>query len=84
MPFSGFTDLDPRFAGPLQQMLAAQPGISVGSGYRTPERQAMLFRNAVAKYGSEAAARHWVAPPGHSRHNMRLAADLQFANDAAR
>lgn len=84
MPFSGFQDLDPRFAGSLEQMIAAQPGISVGSGYRTPQRQAELFRNAVAKYGSEAAARHWVAPPGRSRHNMHLAADLQFASPAAR
>ena len=83
MPFSGFQDLSPGFAQSLQAMFAAHPGLFVNSGYRTPEHQAELFRRAVAKYGSEAAARHWVAPPGHSMHNMRMAADLGFADPAA-
>jgi hypothetical protein len=83
MPFSGFQDFNPAFAGSLQQMFAAHPGLFVNSGYRTPEHQAELFRRAVAKYGSEAAARHWVAPPGHSMHNKGMAADLGFANAAA-
>jgi hypothetical protein len=84
MPFSGFQDFTPQFGGSLQQFLAASPGISVGSGYRSPEHQAELYQAAVQKYGSPGAARHWVAPPGKSRHNMRLAADLQFKDDAAR
>src|SRR4029077_20494775 len=84
MAFSGFQDLGPEFGGSLQRLMAANPGISVTSGYRSPERQAGLFRNAVAKYGSEQGARHWVPPPGHSQHNMRLAADLHFANPAVR
>jgi hypothetical protein len=84
VPFSGFQDLDPAFAASLQRMIAAQPGISVNSGYRTPERQAELYAAAVKKYGSEDAARHWVAPPGHSMHNQRGAADLAFADDAAK
>jgi len=83
MPFSGFQDLNPAFASALERMIAAQPAISVGSGYRTPEHQAELFQRAVAKYGSEEAARHWVAPPGHSMHNKREAADLAFANPDA-
>jgi len=79
MAFSGYQDFNPDFSNALQQMIAARPGISIGSGYRSPERQAELFRNAVAKYGSEEEARHWVAPPGKSRHNMGIAADLAFA-----
>lgn len=84
MPFSGFQDLDPVFAAALQQMIAANAGISVNSGYRTPERQAELYRQAVTKYGSEAEARKHVAPPGRSFHNQRLAADLAYADDATR
>lgn len=84
MPFSGFQDLDPRFAAALQQMIAANRSISPFSGYRSPERQAELFQAAVQKYGSEEAARAHVAPPGHSFHNKRLAADLAYADEAAR
>lgn len=40
------------------------------SGYRSNERQAALFANALKKYGSEKAARKWVAPPGKSKHNI--------------
>jgi len=84
MAFSGYQDFQDPFADALQQMIAARPGISISSGYRSPERQAELFRDAVAKYGSEAAARKWVAPPGKSRHNHGIAADLAFATDADR
>lgn len=53
-------------------------GLQVYSGYRSPDLQAQLFQNALAKYGSEAAARKWVAPPGRSRHNTGQAADLKY------
>lgn len=62
--------------------IEGQPGFSINSGYRSPERQAQLFNAAVAKYGSPDAARKWVAPPGHSMHNSGLAADLAFAPGA--
>jgi D-alanyl-D-alanine carboxypeptidase len=90
MAFSGFQDFNPYFANALQQMIAARPGISIFSGYRSPEHQAELFQNAVAKYGSVDAARHWVAPPPGmygsqgSQHNFGLAADLHFATDEDR
>lgn len=84
MAFSGFQDLDPQFAAALQRFIADSPGISPYSGYRSPERQAVLYRNAVAKYGSEQAARKWVAPPGRSRHGMRTAVDLRYDTPAAR
>lgn len=75
--------LDPAFQTALDRLLAAVPGLSVNSGYRSVERQRQLWEAAVRKYGSEAAARKWVAPPGRSRHNMGLAADLAGPLDLA-
>lgn len=75
------TGMDPDFQSRLQALIAevnARGGsLSVGSGYRSPERQAELFAAAVKKYGSERAARKWVAPPGRSNHNRGIAADLR-------
>jgi hypothetical protein len=77
--------MDPGFAAALQAFIAASGGrITITSGYRSNERQAQLFAAAVDRYGSEEAARRWVAPPGHSNHNRGVAADLGFANAAAR
>lgn len=59
-------------------------GLKINSGYRSVERQAQIFSDAVRKYGSEEAARKWAAPPGRSNHNHGFAADLNFANDAVR
>ena len=73
----GFT---PEFASKLSPFLAAaeQAGvpIQITSGFRPYARQAELFREAVKKYGSEAAARKWVAPPGKSNHGRGIAADI--------
>lgn len=72
---------------PLQQGLQAmfdaappeiQKTLRIMSGYRSPERQKQLWDAAVAKYGSAAVARKWVAPPGNSQHNHGNAADLSF------
>lgn len=61
----------------VQALIAASGGrITFVSGYRSTERQAQLYRAAVAKYGSEKAARKWVAPPGKSNHNHGNAVDL--------
>jgi D-alanyl-D-alanine carboxypeptidase len=46
------------------------------SGFRSREYQETLYRKAVVKYGSEAAAVRWVARPGHSEHQTGLAIDL--------
>lgn len=82
---AGYDGMNGDFANRLQQLVAASGGrITITSGYRSPERQAQLFANAVAKYGSEAAARKWVAPPGKSNHGRGIAADLGFADAAAR
>jgi len=74
--------LQQEFASRLAAFAAAAPGggITINSGYRSPERQAELYAAALKKYGSEAAARKWVAPPGKSNHNRGAAADLGYAN----
>lgn len=84
-----FTGMNPAFASALAQMFAAAPPeiqsqLRVTSGYRSPERQAQLWDEALKKYGSESAARKWVAPPGRSKHNHGHAADLKYLDDAAR
>lgn len=81
------------FQGPFSQALgnmladappSVQKAVRIGSGFRSNEHQAQLFQNAVRKYGSVAAARKWVAPPGHSQHNKGNAADLEFLTPEAK
>ncbi|TIW56676.1 MAG: hypothetical protein E5V54_11185 [Mesorhizobium sp.] len=76
-------NLNDSFATNLSAMMQDAPpeirkGLGIYSGYRSPQRQAELFAGAVAKYGSAAAARKWVAPPGHSKHNEGMAVDLSY------
>jgi hypothetical protein len=76
------------FASKLTKLLASMPddlkgSVTINSGYRSVERQAELWADALRKYGSPEAARKWVAPPGRSQHNKGNAADLGFANDRA-
>jgi hypothetical protein len=78
-PYEG---LDPTFAARLKKMVADSGGrITLGSGYRSVERQEELWDQAVDKYGSEEAAKKWVARPGKSNHNHGLAGDLNFTAD---
>lgn len=56
--------------------LGIREGLQIGSGYRSEERQAELYAEAVKKYGSPEAARKWVAPPGNSQHNHGNAVDI--------
>lgn len=73
------------FQQALQSFLAASGGkIKVTSGKRSTQRQSQLWEQALKKYGSPAAARKWVAPPGRSKHEIGLAADLRFATPAER
>lgn len=83
-----FSGLDPAFLASLQQMFQAAPPeiqshLRVMSGFRSPDRQAQLWQNALAKYGSPEAARKWVAPPGRSQHNHGNAVDLKYLDPAA-
>lgn len=85
MVADSFDGLDGSFASRLRQMINESGGrFWIFSGYRSIEDQTELWNNALAKYGSEDAARQWVAPPGKSNHNHGWAADLAWANDDAR
>ncbi len=62
---------------------AAADGITfvVNSGWRSPEYQDQLLREAVSEYGSAAAAARWVATAATSAHVSGDAVDLG-ASDA--
>lgn len=81
-----FSGMSPDFAAALGQLLQSAPKgyVQVSSGYRSPDRQAQLWADAIKKYGNAKTARRWVAPPGRSKHNHGGAADLKFLNDTAR
>jgi hypothetical protein len=57
---------------------AARDGVrlTITSGYRSVAHQRRLWEEALRKYGSEAAARRWVAPPGRSNHQQGKALDI--------
>ena len=53
------------------------------SGFRTVEYQRGLFNRAIKRYGSEARAARWVAPPGYSEHHTGLALDIGDESEPA-
>jgi len=55
--------------------------IYIVSGYRTLSRQKTLFANAIRKYGSEAEASKWVAPPLVSHHPWGTAIDVNYPDE---
>src|ERR671924_1231315 len=61
----GVANLDPALLGALRQAAtdAEDDGVEffVDSGWRSPEYQEQLLREAVSKYGSEKEAARWVA-----------------------
>jgi D-alanyl-D-alanine carboxypeptidase len=73
-------NLDPRLLEALRRAAtdAAKDGVEfqVTSGWRSPEYQAQLFREAVAEYGSEEEAARWVATPNTSAHVSGDAVDI--------
>lgn len=82
-----FTGLADPFSKALMQMLSEAPAdvqIGITSAFRSPETQERLWKEALAKYGSETEARKWVAPPGKSQHNHGNAADLKYLSDNAK
>ncbi len=74
------TNLDPALLGALRRAAtdAAEDGVEfqVNSGWRSPEYQEHLLREAVSKYGSEKDAARWVATPDTSAHVSGDAVDL--------
>ena len=83
----GVANLDPALLGALRQAAtdAADDGVEfvVDSGWRSPEYQERLLREAVAKYGSEAEASRWVATPKTSAHVSGDAVDIGPSGAAA-
>lgn len=75
-----FTGLDARMQSRIRSMIGASGGrLWIVSGYRSKERQQQLWNQALQKYGSEAAARKWVADPNRgkgSNHMHGLAVDI--------
>jgi D-alanyl-D-alanine carboxypeptidase len=78
--FPAVANLDPALLGALRQAAtdAADDGVEffVDSGWRSPEYQEQLLREAVAKYGSEDEAARWVATPNTSAHVSGDAVDV--------
>jgi zinc D-Ala-D-Ala carboxypeptidase len=76
----GVANLDPSLLGPLRQAAtdAADDGVEfhVNSGWRSPEYQEQLLREAVSEYGSEEEAARWVATADTSLHVSGDAVDI--------
>jgi zinc D-Ala-D-Ala carboxypeptidase len=74
-------NLDPDLLGALRMAAAdaADDGVElvVKSGWRSPEYQSQLLREAVSKYGSEEEAARWVATPETSPHVSGDAVDVR-------
>ena len=83
----GVARLDPALLDALRSAAtdAANDGVEfvVDSGWRSPAYQERLLREAIAKYGSEAEARRWVATPDTSAHVSGDAVDIGPSDAAA-
>ena len=66
--------LNPVFAARLRCLFTKVPGLSIVSGFRTHAEQAALHEQKP----------DLAAPPGHSMHELGLAADLGFPSDTSR
>jgi hypothetical protein len=73
-------NLDPDLLGALRQAAAdaADDGVElfINSGWRSPEYQEQLLREAVSEYGSEEKAARWVATADTSPHVSGDAVDI--------
>jgi zinc D-Ala-D-Ala carboxypeptidase len=80
-------NLDPDLLGALRRAAndAAGDGVEllVQSGWRSPEYQEQLLREAVSKYGSEEEAARWVATAATSAHVSGDAVDIGHADATA-
>jgi LAS superfamily LD-carboxypeptidase LdcB len=78
--YPALANLDPDLLRALRAAAtdAADDGVTfyVNSGWRSPERQNQLLREAVAKYGSEEEAARWVATADTSPHVSGDAIDI--------
>jgi D-alanyl-D-alanine carboxypeptidase len=78
--YPGVANLDPDLRRALCEAAtdAAHDGVEfyVNSGWRSPQYQNQLLREAVAKYGSEREAARWVATADTSPHVAGDAVDI--------
>ncbi len=78
--YPGVANLDPDLRRALRAAAtdAAAEGIVfyVNGGWRSPEYQNQLLREAAWKYGSEEEAARWVATPDRSAHVSGYAVDI--------
>ena len=85
--FPAVANLDPALLGALRQAAtdAADDGVElfVDSGWRSPEYQEQLLREAVSQYGSEEEAARWVASADTSAHVSGDAVDIGHADATA-
>jgi secretion/DNA translocation related TadE-like protein len=70
---AGSEGLQPFFTARLACLFAAVPGLWIVSGFRTHADQAALYEEKPGL----------AAPPGHSNHELGLAADLGYPSDSA-
>ena len=85
--FPGVANLDPALLGAVRQAAteAAADGVEffVESGWRSPEYQNQLLREAVSEYGSEEEAARWVATAETSAHVSGDAVDIEHSDATA-
>nr|WP_203453452.1 M15 family metallopeptidase [Jiangella aurantiaca] len=78
--YPGVANLDPDLLKALREAAtdAAHDGVkfNVNSGWRSPEYQNQLLREAVSKYGSKEEAARWVATVDTSPHVSGDAIDI--------
>ena len=78
--YPGVANLDPDLLQALREAAtdAADDGVKfyVNSGWRSPEYQDQLLREAVSEYGSEEEAARWVATADTSAHVSGDAIDI--------
>lgn len=69
--------LHPDLVDAVNRLVTESVGrVRVVSGFRSPERQAQFWADALQEHGSPEAADDWVARPGSSMHEKGLAVDL--------
>jgi len=82
----GLAKLDSDLLGALRRAAADAAGdgveFYVDSGWRSPEYQQQLLREAVSEYGSKAEAARWVATAKTSAHVSGDAVDVGPADSA--
>jgi D-alanyl-D-alanine carboxypeptidase len=85
--YPGVANLDPDLLQALRRAATDAAGdgtvFYVNSGWRSPEYQNQLLREAVSEYGSEAEAARWVATADTSPHVSGDAVDIGHADATA-